>query len=155
LVREPRLGAYARESTPTSRGSAHDQSSCVPAELSSIIKLAPHLAVISPNILEIQSLLAIEPSAHPTQEEVSQAAQVFHDLISAQNTTVPAIIVRAGRLGSYTVSTKWSGWVPPYFTTDEQGRVVDPTGGGNGFLGGLCAGLIISNGDMREGVSHH
>jgi hypothetical protein len=132
---------------------AYYQSSCIPAELPSITELAPHLAIISPNILEIQSLLAIEPSAHTTQEEVSQAAQVFHDLISAQNTTVPAIIVRAGRLGSYTLSVKWSGWVPPYFTTDEQDRVIDPTGGGNGFLGGLCAGLLLSDGDMREGTS--
>jgi len=134
---------------------AYYQSSCVPAELDSIVHLAPHLAVISPNILEIQSLLATEPSAHTTLEEVSQAAQAFHDLISAQNTTVPAIIVRAGRLGSYTLSPQWSGWVPPYFTTNEQGRVVDPTGGGNGFLGGLCAGLLISDGDMREGSSLH
>jgi hypothetical protein len=31
--------------------------------------------------------------------------------------------------------------------------VVDPTGGGNGFLGGLCAGLLLSDGDMREGAS--
>ena len=98
----------------------------------------------------------IESSTDTTQEEVSQAAQVFHDLISAQNPTTPkpAIIVRAGRLGSYTLSPTWSGWVPPYFTTNEQGRVVDPTGGGNGFLGGLCAGLLISHGDMKEGVFH-
>jgi sugar/nucleoside kinase (ribokinase family) len=106
-------------------------------------------------VLELQSLLSIDPNTHATLEEVSQAAQVFHDLISAQNTTVPAIIVRAGRLGSYTISTEWSGWVPPYFDTHEQGRVVDPTGGGNGFLGGLCAGLLLSDGDMREGTSLH
>ena len=127
----------------------------MPAELPSTIHLAPHLAIISPNILELQSLLSIEPSTHTTHEEVLKAAQVFHDLISAQNTTVPAIIVRAGRLGSYTLSTKCSGWVPPYFNTHEQERVVDPTGGGNGFLGGLCAGLLISEGDMKEGVSPH
>jgi sugar/nucleoside kinase (ribokinase family) len=41
----------------------------------------------------------------------------------------------------------------PYFTERDQGKVEDPTGGGNGFLGGLCAGLLISGGDMRIGMS--
>lgn len=32
-------------------------------------------------------------------------------------------------------------WLPPYFGPDSGERVVDPTGGGNGFLGGLAVGL--------------
>jgi len=30
-------------------------------------------------------------------------------------------------------------WLPPYFTQEAQARVIDPTGGGNGFLGGLSS----------------
>lgn len=132
-------------------GYADLQSSCVPAELDSIIQIAPNLAVISPNALELQSLLSIEPGANTTPGNVVHAAQMIHDLIAATTSQVPTIIVRGGHLGSYTISPQWTGWVPPYFTANEQGRVVDPTGGGNGFLGGLCAGLLISEGDMREG----
>lgn len=32
-------------------------------------------------------------------------------------------------------------WLPAYFGKGEGERVVDPTGGGNGFLGGLAIGL--------------
>lgn len=30
-------------------------------------------------------------------------------------------------------------WLPAYFSQDDQSRVIDPTGGGNGFLGGLSS----------------
>ncbi|KAG9244205.1 pfkB family carbohydrate kinase-like protein [Calycina marina] len=32
-------------------------------------------------------------------------------------------------------------WLPAYFGKESQDRVVDPTGGGNGFLGGLAVAL--------------
>ena len=32
-------------------------------------------------------------------------------------------------------------WLPAYFTAKDAKRVVDPTGGGNGFLGGLAVAL--------------
>lgn len=34
-------------------------------------------------------------------------------------------------------------WLPAYFTSEDakMGRVVDPTGGGNGFLGGMSVAL--------------
>jgi hypothetical protein len=32
-------------------------------------------------------------------------------------------------------------WFPPYLDEKEQHRVVDPTGGGNGFLGALAVAL--------------
>jgi len=42
-------------------------------------------------------------------------------------------------------------WVEAVFGKDEQDRVVDVTGGGNGLLGGMGAGLLISGGDAYEG----
>jgi len=40
-------------------------------------------------------------------------------------------------------------WLPPYFTPDQKDRVVDPTGGGNGFLGGLAIGLARGKGILE------
>jgi hypothetical protein len=37
-------------------------------------------------------------------------------------------------------------WLPAYFTENEKDRVVDPTGGGNGFLGGLAVALARGKG---------
>lgn len=39
-------------------------------------------------------------------------------------------------------------WVPAYFGEKDQDRVVDPTGGGNGFLGGLA--LALARGHSLE-----
>lgn len=132
--------------------------SCVPDELLAFIELSRHFAVISPNILELQSLLSIKPSSSTSEEEVVHATHTFRSILCPnldKGRDGPAIVVRAGRLGSFTLSEKWSGWVRPFFTPSKQDqrRVVDPTGGGNGFLGGLCAGLLLTDGDFRPGQS--
>jgi sugar/nucleoside kinase (ribokinase family) len=60
-----------------------------------------------------------------------------------------AVVIRAGALGAcYALASDPTAvhWVPAYWTRATSDRVVDPTGAGNGFLGGLCAGL-------DEGVS--
>ncbi|WVQ93903.1 hypothetical protein IAU59_000981 [Kwoniella sp. CBS 9459] len=136
-------------------------SCCNPSEFETILDLAPSFQVISPNLLELQSILSITPQQTPTRREAEQAALKFHDFLEAKNTTIsatepiparrgiPSIIVRAGELGTYTLSEEWRGWVPAYWREDEQNHVVDVTGGGNAFLGGLCAGLLISNGNIR------
>ncbi|WVF66282.1 hypothetical protein IAT40_001022 [Kwoniella sp. CBS 6097] len=134
-------------------------SSCNPSELETILDLAPSFHIISPNLLELQSILSIAPQPKPTKREAEEAAQKLYDLLQARypgtgknplaGPPIPSIIVRAGELGSYTFSEGWKGWVPAYWREDEQDHVVDVTGGGNAFLGGLCAGLLISEGDIR------
>ena len=44
---------------------------------------------------------------------------------------------------------------PAYWRAGEQHKVKDTTGGGNGFMGGLCAGMIAAGGDIREGECGH
>ncbi|WWC97231.1 hypothetical protein V866_004110 [Kwoniella sp. B9012] len=129
-------------------------SSCVPPELDNIISLSRSFTVISPNLLELQSILGITPTSSSTMKDAEEAVQKFHLLLSQGKTdrlevNVPAIIVRCGELGSYTFSDHWKGWVPAYYGEADQDKVVDPTGGGNSFLGGLLAGLLISQGDMK------
>lgn len=108
-------------------------------------------AVFSPNSIEIQAILG-QPEDESV-EAVENAARTFSQLIRDRHpehdgTTV---IIRAGALGSYTVSASWSGWVPAFWSAREQDKVVDVTGGGNSYLGGLCAGLLLTKGDLRAG----
>lgn len=66
-----------------------------------------------------------------------------------------AVVIRAGALGAcYALSSAPHAvhWVPAYWTSDHADRVVDVTGAGNGFLGGLCAGLDEGL-DDRQGES--
>nr|XP_019048574.1 hypothetical protein I302_02346 [Kwoniella bestiolae CBS 10118]OCF27504.1 hypothetical protein I302_02346 [Kwoniella bestiolae CBS 10118] len=126
-------------------------SCCVPSELENILSLARAFHTISPNLLELQSILDIPSSSHPTKGDAEEAVTSFHALLAGRYTHegIPSAIVRCGELGSYTYSSQWVGWVPAYYTNDQQDKVVDPTGGGNSFLGGLVAGLLISEGDMK------
>lgn len=131
-----------------------DQRCCNPEHLDDIVRLAPRFAVFSPNLLELQSILSISPEPHASSQEAEDAAQAFHDLVHVRGApSRPTIIVRAGSLGAYTISDSWTGWTPAFWTAAEQSQVVDPTGGGNGFMGGLMAGLLLTGGDMRAGQS--
>ncbi|KIR69343.1 hypothetical protein I314_00453 [Cryptococcus bacillisporus CA1873] len=125
--------------------------SCTPEELNNMISLSSRIAVFSPNLLELQSILSIQHSSTPIHSHVEIAAQQFQTLLlnRSSDSQLPAIIVRAGELGAYTLSTSWTGWVPAFWTKVDQSRIVDVTGGGNSFLGGLVAGLLISDGDIR------
>lgn len=47
--------------------------------------------------------------------------------------------MRAGKDGCYIATNETTQWIPAYHQQSE--KVIDPTGGGNTFLGGLCVGL--------------
>ncbi|WOO84512.1 putative protein [Vanrija pseudolonga] len=111
-----------------------------PDALAQYVTLARRFAIFSPNHLELQTIL--EEDA-----DVETCARLFHGHLAALGGPVPAIVVRAGADGAFTLSRDWTGWVPAYF--QDGSRVVDPTGGGNSFFGGLLAGLVLSDGDYR------
>jgi len=52
------------------------------------------------------------------------------------------VVVRCGKDGCLVAREGSSKWMPAYHQSAEN--VVDPTGGGNGFLGGLAVGLVRS-----------
>ena len=83
----------------------------------------------------------------PTNVEIELAADM---LLSFGART---IIIRSGALGAYVkVSGKETGtWIPAYFSGADSARVVDVTGAGNAFLGGLAAGLSLTNDDVVSG----
>lgn len=63
-----------------------------------------------------------------------------------------ATIIRAGALGACYILTAEPGrihWIPAYWSEDQT-KVVDPTGAGNGFMGGLSAALDEGL-DLRQG----
>jgi hypothetical protein len=50
------------------------------------------------------------------------------------------IVVRCGKDGCVITRPGLRTWMPAYHQSAD--KVVDPTGGGNGFLGGLAVGLV-------------
>jgi sugar/nucleoside kinase (ribokinase family) len=126
--------------------------------------LAVNFEVISPNLIELRHILNIDSLGHEADTEfesmrlTEEAATLFrHQLQRASERDgrlIPTVVVRAGKYGCYTLSAAWSGWTPAYWQQGEQDQVIDPTGGGNGFLGGFGAGMILTGDDVRMCESH-
>lgn len=79
------------------------------------------------------------------------------------------VVVRCGALGCCVATERYMKadattekprpmltWIDAYWTRDAtpdfQDHIVDVTGGGNAFLGGLSAGWKLTNGDLLEGT---
>jgi len=77
-----------------------------------------------------------------------------------------AVVIRCGALGAYALQEGGVDiWVDAYWNGEPQslaaellrgnrssGHVVDVTGAGNTFLGGLSAGLRICHGDLKQAM---
>lgn len=94
-----------------------------------------------------------EQEAEGKPHKIEKLAQTFLDL-GLRST----IIIRSGRLGAYvqqsqeaphsTVATRKGMWIPAYYQNGS--KIVDVTGAGNAFLGGLMAGLHLEDEDIRQ-----
>jgi len=123
---------------------------CVPEELPALRDVLPLISVLSPNAEEALALLSI-PSP-PTKSSIERACEAFLDFGVGPSGT-GCVIIRSGSMGAYIASRSRPGaWIDAYWRTDE--RVVDVTGAGNSFLGGLAAGLALTNGDVFAAAYH-
>lgn len=88
--------------------------------------------VLSPNALEAASLVGLA-------EPVSK--REVEDLVAKHYAFAPTVVIRCGALGSYLRTATFKKWYPAYFE-GEPHRVVDPSGAGNAFCGGLGAAMV-------------
>lgn len=123
---------------------------CTPEELGNTKAALKDIDVLSPNHEELGALFAFE---HANGVDKGAVEKHANDLVTsgigAKGEGV--VIVRSGKEGCYIArsgSNRTSCWLPAYHT--DQGKVVDPTGGGNGFLGGLSVGLVRTGFDVVE-----
>ncbi|KAH9951812.1 Ribokinase-like protein [Amylocystis lapponica] len=126
---------------------------CIPEELPAMTKILPFVTILSPNAEEALSLLSMPHS--PTKALIEQAAHRFLDFgVGVEGHG--CVIIRSGALGAF-VTTRERGdqWVDAFWENDKgqnAHRIVDVTGAGNSFLGGLAAGLLSAGGDVYEGT---
>jgi hypothetical protein len=107
-----------------------------------------------------------------TKSAVENAASEFLKMgVGKENSG--SVIIRSGALGAYVMTSDRKGrWIDAFWNSTENiDKVVDVTGdflgeylhgrdhtdgkpgAGNSFLGGLAAGLSITNGNVYEGLS--
>ncbi|KAI0370226.1 Ribokinase-like protein [Pilatotrama ljubarskyi] len=122
---------------------------CVPEELPALKDVLPDISVLSPNAEEALSLLSMPP--RPTKELVEEACSRFLDMGVGPDGN-GAVVIRSGAMGACVAQRGlFFSWVDAYWGGPEgASKVVDVTGAGNSFLGGLAAGLVLTNGDVRE-----
>ncbi|KAF9534408.1 Ribokinase-like protein [Crepidotus variabilis] len=119
---------------------------CTPEELPALKQVLPHISILSPNAEEALALLALPSPA--SKETIERAADKFLEFGVGQSGS-GWVIIRSGALGAYVKSRDIVGtWVEAFWSTNESEKVVDVTGAGNSFLGGLSAGLELSSGDV-------
>ena len=125
----------------------------VAEQLQNTLKAVPFVDVISPNHSELGSLFGCRDEVHRDdvgKSTIEQCAQKLLDVATAGHRQL-TVVVRAGKDGCYVLSNgdkPVSEWLPSVHGA-EPARVVDPTGGGNGFLGGFGVGLVRT-GDAVE-----
>jgi len=122
---------------------------CVPGELDELTFVLRSISIFSPNAEEALSLLSLP--LPPSKESIELATDKFLEIGVGRNKS-GWVIIRCGALGAYMKSEMKKGiWVQSYWTAQDDDKIVDVTGAGNSFLGGLAAGMIIS-GDMYQAV---
>lgn len=120
---------------------------CLPSELENTLAALRHVDVISPNHAELAALFSFDPNSNDGTESVNR--RTVEDCSRKLLASLPfpghtvSIVVRCGKDGCYIASrrTRTSTWLPAYHDRTPE-RVVDPTGGGNGFLGGFAVALV-------------
>lgn len=114
---------------------------CTPQELDNCIKALKYVDVISPNHDELGGFFGTNTDgAHHVDFRVIEALSsqwLEHGVGRDGN---GGVVVRCGKDGCLVMRKGERKWMPAYHQSAQ--KVVDPTGGGNSFLGGLAVGLL-------------
>ena len=129
---------------------------CIPDELKNCYEALQYVDVISPNHVELASFFGETSNL----DDVELLKRLCNGLLSKGfRRSGGAVIVRTGKRGCYIAEGEKHTALPAYYmSADDSGenstsneKVLDPTGGGNAFLGGFCAAL--ARGKHRKELS--
>ncbi|KAJ7368102.1 Ribokinase-like protein [Mycena albidolilacea] len=125
---------------------------CVPEELDALVQVLPQINILSPNAEEALGLLSLP--LPPSKKLIEEAAHKFLELGVGPDGK-GSVVIRSGSMGAC-VALKGlpTRWVPAFWTSKDEDKIVDVTGAGNSFLGGLAAGLLVADGDVYEASFH-
>jgi len=110
---------------------------CTPEELENCREALKVVDYVSPNHEEIAGFYGVE---YVDRALIEQRA-VDWLTNSKEDSKLKAVVVRVGKDGCLVASRErmTTRWIPAYHRNSD--KVIDPTGGGNAFLGGLAIGL--------------
>ncbi|KAI9879297.1 MAG: hypothetical protein M1830_008948 [Pleopsidium flavum] len=122
---------------------------CTEDEKNNMYQALKFIDVLSPNYVELSGFYGGGPSPRGEIDRQFLSSMCIDALLKGFGMQKKgAVVVRAGSEGCFVASHRMEKWFPAYHEppADPQAgpnrRVVDPTGGGNAFLGGLSIGLV-------------
>lgn len=118
---------------------------CTSAEFENCLEALKYVDVVSPNHGELGGFFgqSTDEKEHVKYRLIESLCDQWLDSGIGPNGS-GGIVLRSGKDGCLVARRGLRKWMPAYHQHDE--KVVDPTGGGNGFLGGLAVGLVRSGG---------
>ncbi|KAF2187888.1 Ribokinase-like protein [Zopfia rhizophila CBS 207.26] len=114
---------------------------CTAEEFTNCCTALKYVDVISPNHSELGAFFGTNTNGrdHVDYRAIEDlCSQWLQDGVGLESQG--GIVVRSGKDGCFVASRELRKWIPAYHQSAE--KVVDPTGGGNSFLGGLAMGLV-------------
>ena len=143
---------------------------CMPSELETLWEACAMVDVVSPNEEELAAYF----DCHKMDDQLAGQSRTVVEEVMAHGIGPEGngvLVVRAGRKGCVAFADGAKIQLPPYYLPTPEhasnGKVVDPTGGGNTFLGGLCKALtgktepsiesimeLINGKETTEGTSY-
>ncbi|CAO2653780.1 Nn.00g031910.m01.CDS01 [Neocucurbitaria sp. VM-36] len=124
---------------------------CTTAELNNCLKALKCVDVVSPNHGELGGFFGKDTNGRDSVDFrlIEQLCdQWLESGVGADGHG--GVVVRCGKDGCLVTRKGLRKWLPAYHQSAE--KVVDPTGGGNGFLGGLAVGLVRAG--ARQGIEN-
>lgn len=114
---------------------------CIPDELDNCLKALSFIDLVSPNNSELGGFFGANTDLpdHVHYRRIEELCQEWLKGGIGQEGK-GGIVIRAGKDGCFVARRGFRRWLPAYH--QSAASVVDPTGGGNGFLGGLAMGLV-------------
>ena len=114
---------------------------CTTEEFENCLKALKYVDVVSPNHGELGGFFGKNTNGkdHVDFRIIEKlSSQWLENGIGSHGNG--GVVIRCGKDGCLVTRKGMQKWLPAYHQSAE--RVVDPTGGGNGFLGGLAIGLV-------------
>jgi sugar/nucleoside kinase (ribokinase family) len=114
---------------------------CSTEEFGNCLKALEYVDVVSPNHGELGGFFGnvTDGKDHVDFRKIEELCDQWLDSGIGPGGN-GGVVVRCGKDGCLVTRKGLRKWLPAYHQSAE--KVVDPTGGGNGFLGGLAVGLV-------------
>lgn len=128
----------------------------VPEELDSTMEALNYVDVISPNHSELAHIFGRKDEVNQNGFNAIVVEECAARLLAAATKADKhlIVVVRAGKEGCFVATNSKNPvhvWIPAYHG-QTQGRVIDPTGGGNGFLGGFAVGMVRTGDPIEAAI---